>query len=669
MLDAFRSRIPELFAASILLTALFVASSASWLLPVWEAKTALRYAAVDAVALVEDVLDEIVEDVRAVSELTTEACTSGVRQRLEATREASPYIKHTGMIDSFGLIRCSDSASLDERRLFQPSSRFLLGDEQVRIAATTLLGQEYVAVLADAQYGRNAFAMVPIGLLNRPFGTAVLDASADVAVVFPNAGIAAHPKEEGLHVHTLSAHYGFEIHAASSNQAVQRAFLDNLPWFLTGGVLAGGLLAYLTYRSIRVRNSMAGRIQQALDRNEILVHYQPFIRLSDHRCIGVEALMRWNHSERGMIPPDAFIPIAETTGLIVPLTRRLMEIVAEELGDLLGSHPDFHVAINLAAVHLETDDVIGDIERIFGARGIPLRQIAFEATERQAINETDFSLEQVKKLQSLGSSVLIDDFGTGHSGLSYLQKLPVNGIKIDRLFTQTVGTDVVTRPVLDIIIDLGKRLDLTVVAEGIETAEQADYLRRRGVDYAQGFYWSRPLPVGVLQEYLASEDQRLAEMKLGSAIPTGARQRYQEEHCRSIIDGLIATSETGQGALEIFFESLPVAVVLAEPDGRVVFGNSAVERVLGHPVIHSPNISAYGEWKAFCANGEPLPVEDYPLAKVLKARCIQRCDFLYGRDRENAVPVRSHGFPLLDPLGDLFGAVVFGYRVEFEKVE
>jgi sensor c-di-GMP phosphodiesterase-like protein len=252
--------------------------------------------------------------------------------------------------------------------------------------------------------------------------------------------------------------------------------------------LAGGA-AYLAWH----RSSLVGEIQDALRNDELEVYYQPVIELASERCVGAEALIRWRHPDRGLIPPDLFVGLAEDTGDIVPMTRFLMARVGEELGERLRADPAFHIAINLAPIHFQSRDVIEDAKHAADAAGIPPARILFEITERGLVDEAGCRAV-IEGLKALGHEVAVDDFGTGYSSLSYVEKFHLDYLKIDKAFVRAIGTGAATAGLASVIVQMAKTLGLKVIAEGVETEAQARFLAEHGVQTAQGWYYAKPMP-------------------------------------------------------------------------------------------------------------------------------------------------------------------------------
>jgi sensor c-di-GMP phosphodiesterase-like protein len=199
--------------------------------------------------------------------------------------------------------------------------------------------------------------------------------------------------------------------------------------------------------------------------------------------------------------PDVFIAVAEASGVIIPITKWLLLKVRNDLMPYFHDRRDFHIGINLVAEHFQDGAIMEDIEKALAGSGFTPSALLLEATERQIIN--DNAEHVMAALRALGCKIALDDFGIGHSGLAYLGKLPVDYLKIDKAFVSTIGTDAINRPVLDAIIDLGHKLGIGLIAEGVDKAQQCEYLRAHGVHLAQGYYFSKPLILPELIDFVS----------------------------------------------------------------------------------------------------------------------------------------------------------------------
>ncbi len=276
---------------------------------------------------------------------------------------------------------------------------------------------------------------------------------------------------------------------SSMRRQLRNEQLYILPFGFLLAAVAISLLVWLT----RSRLSLLGEMAQALKNREFIVHYQPLVRLKDGVCVGAEALIRWPRPDGSMMRPDYFIPQAEESGLIEAMTDQLVETVVREMRALLLAQRHLHIAINVCASDIQTGRLLDVLARALDGSGIEPGQIWLEATERGFI-DVAAARQALERARAMGFSVAIDDFGTGYSSLAYLQNLPIDALKIDKSFIDTIGGDTVTSSVTSHIIAMAQTLQLAIIAEGIETPLQADYLRARDVEYGQGWLFSRALP-------------------------------------------------------------------------------------------------------------------------------------------------------------------------------
>jgi sensor c-di-GMP phosphodiesterase-like protein len=262
------------------------------------------------------------------------------------------------------------------------------------------------------------------------------------------------------------------------------------------GLACGALLVWANVYISRKRLSLATILRAGVRRREFYVEYQPIVELVSGRWVGAEALVRWRRGKR-IVRPDMFIPIAEETGVITGITECVFEIVAHDLPSMIAADPEFSVAINLSPNDLGSKKTLELLTRALDESGAKPGNIELEVTERGFLKD-EKALDLVVELHAAGVKLAIDDFGTGHSSLSRLQTLPVDTLKIDKSFVDTVGTDGVTSQVILHIIEMAQALKLDLVAEGVETEEQRQFLVERGVQHAQGWLFGKPMPVASL---------------------------------------------------------------------------------------------------------------------------------------------------------------------------
>jgi len=251
------------------------------------------------------------------------------------------------------------------------------------------------------------------------------------------------------------------------------------------------------------RISIERELRVALVKEQLILHYQPQLSSDGLNVISLEALVRWDHPEQGIIPPDLFITIAEESGIIHELGKWVLDEAVRQLGKWKSSGLiNCSVAINLSAKQLQSKSFADDLRRIMHVHGVDGRDIELEITETVAMSDPECAIEQLNELRDLGVSLAIDDFGTGYSSLAYLKRLPIQTLKLDRSFVRDIETDPNDAEICLATIALAHNLGLKVVAEGVETAAQRDFLTRHHCDSLQGYLFSRPLPPDGLDHFL-----------------------------------------------------------------------------------------------------------------------------------------------------------------------
>lgn len=242
---------------------------------------------------------------------------------------------------------------------------------------------------------------------------------------------------------------------------------------------------------------MANEFQAALENNELQLYYQPIVNMQTGQVAGFEALMRWIHPEKGFISPALFIPIAEKNGLIVEASRWALGESCRALKRIesrIGRENNLYMSVNFSSTDFASENFLDHVYRILSESDVPAKQIKLEITERLLIQQPDHAKEVLEMCRQAGMSIAIDDFGTGYSSLSYLYYFPIETLKIDQSFVRAMTKDVKSLELVKSIIGLGKNMNMTIIAEGVEDATEGKILRDLGCDAVQGYYYAKPLP-------------------------------------------------------------------------------------------------------------------------------------------------------------------------------
>lgn len=293
-------------------------------------------------------------------------------------------------------------------------------------------------------------------------------------------------------------------------QPLSQFYERYLPTLIAAGLVALLLIALWVLLVLHVSRrhlSLAGELRKAIERREILVQYQPIIDLRSGDCVGAEALVRWCREDGELVSPDIFVPMAEEGGFITDLTLAVLERALDDTSDLIAEQIGFSFNLNLSPQDLETDRLFKALQESLQRHRLPADAVKLELTER-ALLDTNVTRHQLMQLRQQGHPLAIDDFGTGYSSLSYLQSFELDILKIDKAFVDTIDTPAVTSAVIQHVVDMARSLKLDMVAEGVESRQQMEWLRERGVQYAQGFYFSKPLGIRELQDFVRHWPER-----------------------------------------------------------------------------------------------------------------------------------------------------------------
>jgi sensor c-di-GMP phosphodiesterase-like protein len=376
------------------------------------------------------------------------------------------------------------------------------------IAVIVLLryrGTGGVSVVVDTQYMRYMMNLVSV---NNKLTVIIRDQFlSPQGQLLPVNGM----HKDFIAVRGQSQKFPYELQAQISQERFIQYVIETYGYILFFSIAISIVISLLIRNWLKALTSIKSTMVQGLKRNEFELYFQPVIDAASETCVGVEILTRWRHPTDGMVSPEIFIPLAEESGLIIPLTQQLMRQIATIIARSPASwRENIHIGINISALHLASWQIVEDcrdFQRVVKGKKISL---LLELTERQFIEVNDETLEILSALQELGVLIAIDDFGTGYSGLSYLSKMDIDFLKLDQSFVAMIEQENTTRIIVDVVIDLAKKLDMQIIAEGVENCQQKDYLLNKKVYFQQGFLYSRPLPMAQFHNYFNKDQQRRA---------------------------------------------------------------------------------------------------------------------------------------------------------------
>ena len=310
-----------------------------------------------------------------------------------------------------------------------------------------------------------------------------------------------------LYTTHCSTHYFNCFTAFVSTKAVLAA-RERMSWASTGlGGVAGGLIGFFCALLYRRNQSMVHQLRKAIRGDKLRMVYQPIVHMGDRRIVEAEALARWTDEDGYAVSPEIFVPVAEESGFVGELTELVVRQVLRDMGDVLRGRPGFSININVTATDVADPAFLPMLERLLTAARVAAPSLTVEVTEGSTVKK-EMAVGTIRALRERGHSVHIDDFGTGYSSLSYLHSLAVDAIKIDRSFTHAIGTEAVTLGILPQILGMARTLNLEVVAEGIETEEQARYFAEYDQPIlGQGWLFGRPVPAEQFSRLLAENEE------------------------------------------------------------------------------------------------------------------------------------------------------------------
>lgn len=439
-------------------------------------------------------------------QLADNECDTEGQYRLGTEAALQPHLRTIVILKRYA-VWCSslpgnrvllvNSSALPESSLLLVPSGSTVNGLPVLLYQTNYAGSRIIVSISDS-YIRDALDVPLNGVkYSLRVGDRILGLSGDVVT-----GV-----DSGKKVLTVKASdYPFAIQFNSPPLFSLTRLFNRAGGLLLFLLIISSLPAYILQRYLSRDISPEESLRTAIYRNDIIPYYQPVVSGKEGSLRGVEVLARWKHPQSGFISPASFIPLAEKSGLIIPLTQSLMRQVAAHMNSISTLLPEgFHVGINFSASHIDASTFVEECLRYKRSFIRQDLNLVIEVTEREPLHIDEHLVKTLNELHEIGFAIALDDFGTGYSGLSYLQDLHIDYIKIDQSFVARVNASEDSTVILDSVLELAKKLSISIVAEGVETQEQLDYLTRNHIKFLQGFYFYKPTPFKELVKVLLSK--------------------------------------------------------------------------------------------------------------------------------------------------------------------
>ncbi|WP_144212588.1 EAL domain-containing protein [Shewanella donghaensis] len=455
------------------------------------------------------------EDLRALPALDDQfECTSETRALLRKTIFQSTFIRWTAVMDNLNVL-CS---SEDIVRDYDSLAKHKIG-ENLNMAVMDKDDSDLHELFLSHNSGQLKYVASIVPMNPRYFVHVYCEDCLEYTITIDglNDNLAAVPvlefgfdEFEGAHVVTEKITHKNEYYIATFTLSGNEEYLaqyQSLNWWVSGFIsfwLALGVaVAYWYWRN--AYGSTRSHIRNAIKHNEFIPFFQPVINGNTNELVGVEVLMRWRQANGDLIPPNQFIPFAESAGLIVDMTYSMLDVMAEDIHKMGHQVKPLFFSINIVPAHLHDDKLYVYIKALIASGKLGQHRISLEITERQPITDLVKARQMLDYFYAIDVDLKLDDAGMGYGGFSYVQKLGISTLKIDKAFIDTIGVkDNFNEKTLDAIISFAKKSGLSVIAEGVETEQQLTYLKTQGVDLIQGYFFSKPLDADDFFEHYSS---------------------------------------------------------------------------------------------------------------------------------------------------------------------
>ena len=510
-----KALIPLAVAVAMFLLGVFIINTQIWYSSRVDSLAGARY----AVKNMNSILEEARHATRTAMLVADNECDVEGQYRLGTEAALQPHLR-TIVILKKDAVWCSslpgnrillvNSAALPKSSLLLVPARSTVNGRPVLIYQTEYAGSRIMISMSDSHI-RDAMDIPLNGILySLKVGKNILGMTGDVETVND-----AHRADLSVQ----ATDFPYSIDFDSPPLFSLKKLIDGAGGVLLFLMLISGLSAYLLDKYLNKNTLPEESLRRAIFRNEIVPFYQPIVNGKEGTLRGVEVLARWKHPQGGYISPASFIPVAEKTGLIVPLTQSLMAQVSAHMNAIASKLPEgFHVGINFSASHIAAPSFVEECLKYKDSFIRPDLNLVIEVTEREPLDVNEHLVQTLNILHENGFAIALDDFGTGYSGISYLYDLNIDYIKIDRSFVGRVNAHEDSTRILDSVLDLARKLKISIVAEGVETQEQLEYLHRNNIAFMQGFYFFKPVPFTELIMILLSKPRVKVEVESSASL-------------------------------------------------------------------------------------------------------------------------------------------------------
>lgn len=478
------------------------------------ARSRLDSQASRALSLAEMRLDQAAKVIRDLSAAGIEECGARALQAMRLAVFTTTPLKGLALLDDQGREVCTHIGETIDS--YVVSQEYPVSNASMSLAAARFrdINDRAMRLRLERASGRSLSALIAIDALLPDLKLEESGGGRRMQLVFASGEmVAVRPENSDEHIFDLGT--AITVRKSSSRFPIvivgdiARAALDQefsgLQMIARGAMLVllgfGAAMIWMSLR--RSGRDPVADLRRAIRAGEIVPYYQPTVDTQSGRIRGAEVLARWKRPDGSLVSPAHFIPLAEQTGLIFELTDVLMRQAIVDMGASYRDRPRLRLAFNVFPGHFTDARIAADVERIFSGAPIRLNQVVLEVTERTPLPDLDDARKVIERVQALGVKVAIDDVGTGHGGLSYILKLGVDILKIDKMFVDAIGTEGYSQTIIEMLAELGRTMHMEVIAEGVESVDQVAYLRQKGVIEAQGYVFAPPIPAS---SYLALVD-------------------------------------------------------------------------------------------------------------------------------------------------------------------